>query len=280
MEGLTLVADGLTWPESPRWRDGQLWLSDVHAFRLVRVAGSVVEPGAASPGGRAGLGFMPDGRLRLATAVDRTLLWVGRDGAMTLACDVSPVARSYLNDMAVDAQGRASVGDTGFVFGSGEAERPGALLLFEEGRGVRVAADDIRFPNGIAITPDGTTLFLAETFGERITAFDVAPDGSLTRRRVHAELESAPDGLCLDADGHLWVPLLFKGEFNRVSPEGRVVERIAFPRERAIACTLGGADRRDLYLCVSEIDEADPKAPIRRGAVYRRRVEAAGAGVP
>ena len=147
------------------------------------------------------MGFMPDGQLLLATAVDRTLLWIGRDGAVTPACELSHVAQSYLNDMVVDARGRAWVGDTGFVCGSGEAERPRALLLFEEGRGARVATNDLRFPNGMAITPDGVTLFVAETFGERITAFDIAQDGSLANRRVHARLESAPGGLCLDAAG-------------------------------------------------------------------------------
>ena len=276
-----LVAEGLTWPESPRWRDGWLWVSDVHAFRLVRIgADGTVEAVAPIPGRPAGMGFMPDGRLLLATAIDRTLLWVGADGAVTPAQDLKPVTRSCLNDMAVDGRGRAWVGDTGFVFGSGEPERPGALLVFEEGRGARVAAEDIRFPNGIAITPDGGTLFLAETFGDRVTAFDVGEDGSLSGRRVHAELESSPDGLCLDAEGHLWVPLLFKGEFQRVSPRGRVVERIAFPGKRAIACTLGGDDRRTLFLCVSAIDDTDPQRPVRHGSVHRCRVEVAGAGLP
>lgn len=281
MSELTLVADGLTWPESPRWRNGQLWLSDVHSFRLMRLDGKGgAQQVARVPGRPAGMGIMPDGRLLLATALDRQLLWVGADGTLSHAADLRPMTRSLLNDMVVDSKGRAWVGDTGFVFGSGELEKPGALLVFEEASGVRVAAEDIRFPNGIAITPDEKTLYLAETLGNRITAFDIGADGTLKNRRVHATLESSPDGLCLDAEGYLWAPLLFQKEFHRIAPDGAVAERIVFEKERAIACVLAGEDRRTLFLCVSEIDDSNAKAPVRRGAVYSRQVAVAGAGLP
>lgn len=281
MRSPSLVAGGLTWPEAPRWRDGWLWLSDVHSFRLVRLGeDGALETVAAVPGRPSGMGFMPDGRLLLATAVARDLQWVDQNGTLTLACDLKPFTQSYLNDMVVDACGRAWVGDTGFVFGSGEPERMGTLLVYDEAEGVRVAATDIRFPNGLAIPPDGKTLYLAETFGQCITAFDLGEDGTLSRRRRHAGLESSPDGLCLDTDGHLWVPLLFKGEFHRISPAGQVVERIRFPGQRAIACTLGGSDRRTLFLCVSSVDDTDPQRPVRDGAVHACRVEVAGAGLP
>lgn len=280
MAELALVADGLTWPESPRWHDGRLWLSDVHGFRVMRGDDDgTLREHLRVPGRPAGLGFGADGRLLVATALDRKLLWVGADGAVTEAADLAPLARCYLNDMVLDAAGRAWVGDTGFRFGSDEPERPGALLVVDAA-GARVAADDIGFPNGIAITPDGRTLYLAETTGRRITAFTIRADGTLTDRRVHLTLQGEPDGLCLDAEGCLWVPLLFRGEFQRIAPGGEILDRIVFERERAIACVLGGADRRDLYLCVSEIDGSDPAAPVRRGAVYRRRVAVAGAGLP
>ena len=276
-----LMAEGLSWPESPRWRDGQLWLSDVHNFRLVRLESSgALGAVIPIPGRPAGIGFMPDGRLLLATALDRKLLWVGRDGSLSVAADLGKIAKSYLNDMIVDSKGRAWVGDTGFVFGSGEPERPGALLVYDEVAGLRVAAENIRFPNGIAIAEDESVLYLAETLGKCITAFDIAPGGRLGNRRVHATLESAPDGLCLDATGHLWTPLLFQGEFHRIAPDGAVVERIAFAKKRAIACTLGGEDRHTLFLCVSAVHESNSEAPIRSGAVYSHRVEIPGAGLP
>ena len=280
MSDPVLVADGLTWPESPRWHDGRLWLSDVHSFRVMRSADDgVLREFLHVPSRPAGLGFGVDGCLMVATALDSKLLRVASDGIVTAAADLRPLTRSYLNDMVVDGMGRAWVGDTGYRFGSGEPERPGALLVVDAA-GPRVVADDIRFPNGIAITPDARTLYLAETTGCRIAAFDIAAGGLLAGRRVHLTLEAEPDGLCLDAEGCLWVPLLFRGEFQRISPAGKIIERICFPRQRAIACTLGGDDRRDLYLCVCEMDETDPAAPVRHGAVYRQRVVVAGCGLP
>lgn len=130
------------------------------------------------PGCPAGLGFAADSRLLVATALDRRLLWVGMDGAVAPAADPSPLARSYLNDMVLDAAGRTWVGDTGFRFGSAEPEAPGALIVVDAA-GPRGAAADIRFPNGIAVTPDGRTLYLAETLGRRVTAFDMAVDSAL-----------------------------------------------------------------------------------------------------
>lgn len=277
IDGLRLVASGLTWPESPRWREGRLWISDVHNFRLIRLDpdSGTIDREWQVPGRPAGMGFMPDGRQLLATALGRELLWVKPEGGLAQAADLAPLTRRLLNDMVVDGQGRAWVGDTGFLFGSDEPPRPGALLCFHPDRGARVAADNIGFPNGIAITPDGGTLYLAETTANRITAFDIRADGTLANRRIHAELEASPDGLCLDAEGALWVPLLFHKQFHRIAAGGRVLERIVFERENAIACVLGGEDRRTLFLCVSEINE-----DLRIGAVYARRVDVAGAGLP
>ena len=193
MPELTLVADGLAWPESPRWRDGWLWLSDVHNFRLMRLDGrGGAQTVAHVPGRPAGMGFTPDGRLLLATALDRQLLWVGGNGSLSPAADLKGITKSLLNDMVVDSKGRAWVGDTGFAFGSGEPEKPGALLVFDETNGARVAAENIQFPNGVAITTDEKTLYLAETFGNRITVFDIGADGALSNRRVHATLEIFP----------------------------------------------------------------------------------------
>jgi sugar lactone lactonase YvrE len=278
---LSLVADDLTWPEAPRWHDGELWFSDVSSFRLMRIGrdGSL---GVACdvPGRPSGMGFMPDGRLLLATALGRELLWVSNNGATAVAADLGTMAKSLLNDMVVHQSGRAYVGDTGFKFGSDEPQRPGALLMFEQGRDASIVAEDVRFPNGMTISPDGSTLFLAETFGNRISAFDIAPNGELKNRRVHVELESSPDGLCLDTEGALWVPLIFKGEFQRVLPSGVVAERIGFDKERAISCVLGGPDRQTLFLGVAEVDESNPEDPQRIGALYCVRVPIPGSGIP
>jgi sugar lactone lactonase YvrE len=278
---VTLIAEGLTWPEAPRWRNGELWFSDVSSFRLMRIGrdGTLIKV-CDVPGRPSGLAFTPDGRLLLATGLGRQLLWIAADGTSSLAVDLTQFSKSLLNDMVVDAAGRAYVGDTGFQFGSDEPKRPGGLIMFDESRGVRIVANDVCFPNGMAVTPDGMTLYLAETFGNRITAFDIEPEGELTNRRVHAMLESSPDGLCLDAEGALWVPLLFEGEFQRILPDGRIDQRIRFESRRAISCVLGGEDRRKLFFGVAQIDETDPKVPRRIGALYSLNVPIAGAGIP
>lgn len=277
-----LLIDGLAWPESLRWHGGALWISDVHNFRVVRL-----EPGAApqivaTPGGRpSGMAFAPDGRLLLATALDKKLWWVLPNGELEVAVDLSDQVSGVLNDMIVDAQGRAWVGDTGFDLLRGESPQPGAVLTWQPGEAsATVAAADVEFPNGMAISADGATLYLAETFGRRITAFDVVPGGRLERRRLRASLTERPDGLCLDVAGALWVPLLWQQEIQRVSHAGEVIERIQFESERVISCVLGGPDRRTLFIGIARMEEPSGLPPRRFGSVVRIRVDIPGAGIP
>jgi sugar lactone lactonase YvrE len=278
---LSTLADGLAWPESPRWKNDCLWFSDVHNFRLMKLRpGDSPQAVAHVPGRPAGIGFMPDGRLLLASALDKKLWWVSDHGELELAVDLSSEVRGLLNDMVVDETGRAWVGDTGFDLLKGEPEVPGTLLSWAPGSPVRVAAADVMFPNGIAIAPDHETLYLAETFGSRVSVFRMLADGQLSDRRIHAKLEGRPDGLCLDMDGGLWVPLLWQQEFQRIGPDGFVTHRIRLERERAISCVLGGAERRSLYLGVAEIDETDKDRIKRFGAIKHCTVTIAGAGIP
>ena len=278
---IATLIDGLAWPESPRWQDGYLWFSDVHNFRLMKIRpGEPAHVVAHIPGRPAGLGFMPDGRLLIATALDKKLWWVSAQGELELAVDLSGQVNGLLNDMVVDGNGRAWVGDTGFDLLKGEPEVPGNLLTWAEGSAARVAATNVLFPNGIAIDGDRQTLYLAETFGQRISAFRMQADGVLTDRRVQIELEGRPDGLCIDAEGALWVPLLWQQEFQHIGNDGSITERIRFERERAISCVLGGADRRTLFLGVAEINESEQGKPRRYGAIKHCQVSVAGAGVP
>lgn len=280
LEDFTLVADGLSWPESPRWHDGELWFSDVHNFRLMKItAGGELCRVVDVPGRPAGLGFMPDGRLLLATALDRRLWWVA-DGRLRPAADLSGVASGLLNDMVVDARGRAWVGDTGFDLASGEPERPGRLFMWTPDGGVREAVAPVRFPNGLAFSPDGSTLHLAETFGRCVSVFAVADDGRLIRRRDPMALAERPDGLCLDADGALWVALLWQCELQRIAPDGVITHRVQFGAERVISCVIAGAERRTLYVGSAEIDESDRSNLQRRGRIRRIELAVPGAGVP
>ena len=276
-----IALDGLAWPESPRWHDGALWFSDVHNFRVMRwVPGSEAEVVARLAGRPGGLGFMPDGRLLAATALDKKLWWIAPGEEPLLAVDLSSLVSGLLNDMIVDASGRAWVGDTGFDLLKGDAEAPGKLLSWSTREGPRVAAEDVRFPNGLAISDDGERLYLAETFGRRVSAFELSGDGQLSGRRVHAQLTGRPDGLCLDTEGCLWVALLWDNEFQRIAPDGSVSARIRLDDERAVSCVLGGAEGRELFIGVASVDERD-KANIRRmGSIRCMRVDAAGKGIP
>lgn len=280
LEDFTVVADGLSWPESPRWRDGELWFSDVHNFRLMKItARGELHQVADVPGRPAGLGFMPDGRPLLATALDRRLWWVD-DGRLRPAADLSSVATGLLNDMVVDAQGRAWVGDTGFDLASSEPERPGRLFVWTPGGALREAVAPVRFPNGLAFAPDGATLHLAETFGRCVSVFSVGDDGGLSRRRDPLALEERPDGLCLDAEGALWVALLWQRELQRITPDGAVTHRVRFGTERVISCVIAGPERRTLYVGSADIDESDRSNVRRRGRIRKIELAVPGAGVP
>jgi 2-polyprenyl-6-methoxyphenol hydroxylase-like FAD-dependent oxidoreductase/sugar lactone lactonase YvrE len=272
-------AAGLRYVEAPRWRDGYLWFSDVHDYKLKRAnAQGVVEDVCAVSGRPSGLGFLADGRLLMATALDRKL-WIVEGGTMREVADLSSLATGFLNDMVVDGAGRAFVGDTGFRLGK-EAPRPGRLIGWREGSPARILAEGLDFPNGCAVTPDGRRLFLAETFGKRITSFEIANDGSLSNRKTFAELDWPPDGLCLDEELGLWVGLPEAQRFVRLDASGRLDRAIAGPAPFAVAPAFGGPDRRRLFLASADTD----LARLSRGETSARidfvDLDIGGAGYP
>jgi sugar lactone lactonase YvrE len=281
MEVRTLVTEEIAFPESPRWVEDRLWFSDVYDFKLKAVdLDGNLEVIAEVPGRPSGLGLLPDGRMLMATGVERKLHAVSPDGEVTEVADLSALATGFLNDMVVDSEGWAYVGDTGFNPASGEPFKPGRTWLVAPGREPEIAAEDVHLHNGCAISPDGGTLYVAETFAHRVTSFTIGSDGRLGERAVHTELPSRPDGLCLDAEGALWVAMVQDSEFVRIDPAGEVVERIASPAPFALACALGGPERRHLFL-----DSADTTLErLREGDSVGRidvvEVAVPGAGLP
>ena len=251
----TLLADGLRFAEAPRWLGDRLWFSDVHAYQLktVRLDGTI-DVVADVPGRPSGLGALPDGRMLMATALDRRLLAVGADGSVEELSDLGNLATGLLNDMVVDGSGRSYAGDTGFNMAAGDQPGPGRIILWQDGQPPRVAAEDVVFPNGCVITPDDSELIICETIAQRISRFAIEPDGSLTDRKVFAQLDTPPDGLCLDAEGAVWAGLPHASEFVRISAEGRIVERIQSRFPFAVACALGGPQRRTLFMCSADTD--------------------------
>lgn len=270
-----ILATGLHFGECPRWHDGWLWFSDMHGHRVMRVdpAGRL-EVMAELPGPPAGLGWGRDGRLLVVSMTDRRLLRLV-DGVPRQVADLSTLATFDVNDMVVDAQGRAYVGTFGFDLHGGAPAVPGQVILVEAGGAARIVAGDARFPNGMVLTPDGSTLIVAESLGLALRAYDVAADGSLGGARTWAELPGiVPDGICLDAAGEVWVASPLGREVVRVREGGAITERVAVSNH-AFACMLGGADRRTMFVLT-----ADDSVPAYCRAHTSGRVEVFGVDVP
>jgi sugar lactone lactonase YvrE len=272
---------GLRFPEAPRWVSDRLWFSDVHAYQLKTVTlDGAIEVVAEVPGRPSGLGLLPDGRMLMATALDRRLHAVEVDGIVSPVGDLGGLATGLLNDMVVDGRGRAYVGDTGFNMAAGEPPGPGRIILWQDGVSPRVVAEDVVFPNGCVVTPDGAALIICETMAQRISRFRIGEDGSLSDRAVFAELDTPPDGLCLDAEGAVWAGLPHASAFVRVTLEGGIVERIPAAFPFAVACALGGPDRRTLFLCSADTDLSRLARGETTGRIDIIEVEVAGAGWP
>lgn len=284
-----LLIDDLGFPEGPRWHDGRLFFSDMVIREVMTVdLQGLRETVVALPDIPSGLGWLPDGDLLVVSEMQRKVLRLA-PGGLTVHADTGSVSADIINDMVVDPEGRAYVG--GWGSGVDESKPPGGsnlpgasslLLVARDGR-VRVAADGMISPNGLAITPDGKALIVAETFANRLTAFDVAPDGSLSNRRVFADLGVPPDGICLDEEGCVWVAAPFfeyggPGGFLRVAGGGEVRERIDGDGFGAYACMLGGPERRHLFL----LESAILGCPRARGDGRMRvvTVDVPGAGLP
>src|SRR4051794_17584512 len=251
------IRTGLVLGESPRWHDGRLWVSDWGAGEIL----------AMDPDGRSevvaridGLPFcfdwLPDGRLLIVSGREGRLLRREPDGALATHADLTELAPPPWNDIVVDGRGNAYVGNTGFDFPGG-AFAPGSIALVAPDGSMRPVADGVAFPNGVAVTPDNATLILAESYGKRLTAWDVAPDGALSGRRVWADLgDGVPDGICIDRDGAVWYADVPNRRCVRVREGGEVLGRVDVDRG-CFACMLGGDDGRSLFVVAARWGGAD-----------------------
>jgi len=274
------LLDGLMFPESPRWRAGRLWFTDQHArqIRTVDMSGrsDVIMTMDDLPGG---LGWLPDGRLIVVSMTRRRLLECTDDGLLEYA-DLSHLASFHCNDLIIDRQGRAYAGNFGYDINAGAAPAAAELVLVEPGGLARIVARDVIFPNGMAITPDGDKLIVAETFASRISAFDIKADGALANRRLWADIKPGnPDGLCLDAEGCLWVASPNLGEVLRVREGGAVTARIQ-TTGAPYACMLGGPGRKTLFIASSETSDPDDAVRRRSGRIEAAAVNVSGSGLP
>jgi sugar lactone lactonase YvrE len=246
-----LFAQGLKFPEGPRWHDGRLWLSDVHAHQVLSFDGNGRPTVEMSLDDRpSGLGFSPEGAPMVVAMTRRQVLRRGQDGAVRVWADMAAIPGAFLNDMVVDTQGGAYVGSRAHpAAGAGDGYPPSDCLIRVSPDGeIDVAADGLVTPNGAVITADGR-LILAETRAGRLTGFSIGAGGRLADRHVFAELPGeVPDGICLDAEGAIWLGSPIRGRFLRVREGGEITDRIDTGERWAVAPALGGPDGRTLFL--------------------------------
>ena len=285
------LADGIYFGEGPRWHEGRLWFSDFYAaaVKSVSLAGDLRTEFEIDDR-PSGLGWMPDGSLLVVSMTRRLVLRRWPDGRITTHADLNGVATFHCNDMVVDAQGRAYVGNFGFdldaeLVARGDqdviANHPTARLALVSAAGeVSVAADGLHFPNGPAITPDGKTLILGETLAGCLTAFDIAADGALSNRRVWASVfPRVPDGIALDAKGRVWVANPLAPECFLVAEGGEVVEVIE-TGQPCYACMLGGEDGKMLFMLTARSSLAEHARAEATGKLLVAQVDEGRAGWP
>jgi len=257
-----ILHEGLDFGEAPRWRDGKLWFSDFYRRAVFTLDADGTETKVVDvPGQPSGLGWLADGRLLVSSMTDRKVLRLEEDGRLVEHADLADLAGFHVNDLLTDDQGCAYVGNFGYDLHADMAARDVPTILADESAGatslvvvhhdgrVAVAADDVRFPNGMALINDGRTLVLAETLRMQLTAFDVQEDGTLANRRVYAstaEQMAAPDGICADPDGGVWVAPALSAHVFRYA-EGGEVTGVVETSQPAFAVTLGGENGRTLY---------------------------------
>ncbi len=277
-----VIRGGLSFGEGPRWHEGRLWYSDFYRRGIYSMSGDgsdetlehevVTQP--------SGMGWLPSGDLLCVSMIDQKVLRF-HDDEVSVFADISEHCVFWANEMLVSLAGYSYVGNFGFdldtrleelgveAFIATPPPSTNLVVLDPNGNVIQVVAD-LEFPNGTVITPDGTTLIIGETMGSRLTAFNVASDGTLSHRRVWAQFEFTPtDGMCLDADGQIWYANAIANQVTRVKEGGN-----------SFACMLGGEDRRNLYIMSAPTSDRFKIADTTRGRIEMVRVETPGAGEP
>jgi sugar lactone lactonase YvrE len=298
MAELHTLLEGGAFFESPRWHNGRWWVSDLYRHLVMTVdADGRTEEILSVEGQPSGLGWLPDGSLLVISMRDHRILRWSAGGDVTVHADVSEHCGGHLNDMVVDAGGRAYAGNFGFDLMAFGDPAPAALVRVDPDGTSSVAADELLFPNGSVITPDGRTLIVGETAGARYTAFTIQPDGSLTDRRIWAQvaptpvmttfaetlaqLQFGPDGCALDAEGHIWAADEVGARCVRLAPGGAIVAEIKAPDGLdCFACMLGGEDGRTLLICAAPDFAEANRTAAREAVLLTTTVDVPHAGLP
>ncbi|MEW5684305.1 MAG: SMP-30/gluconolactonase/LRE family protein [Pseudomonadota bacterium] len=286
-----VLTDGIYFGEGPRWHGGRLWFSDfyAHAVKSVSLAGDLRTEFEIDDQ-PSGLGWAPDGSMLIVAQLRRQLLRRTPDGTISVHAELGHIADFHCNDMVVDSHGGAYVGNFGFdldteIHARGVesvlARHPTARLAYVAPDGTAsVAAEDMHFPNGSVITPDGKTLIVGETLGGVLTAFDIGVGGKLSNRRVWAPcLPAVPDGICLDAEGAVWIANPIAPQCVRIAEGGKVLE-IVETGQPCYACMLGGEDGRTLFMLTAASSDHEAAAQAQTGRIVVAEVDVPRAGLP
>jgi sugar lactone lactonase YvrE len=293
---ITTVLTDFSFLECPRWHEGRIWFVDFYTYRVLSATadGGDLRTEAEVPGQPSGLGWLPDGRLLVVSMRDARLLRRETDGTLVTHAELAGHVTGLANDMVVDADGRAFVGNFGFDLMKGAPIATAGLVRADPDGTVTTVAEDLWFPNGSVITDDNV-LLVDETFGNRITAFDLTRDGELANRRAWAtfgdlpsdrelpaalgQVVVAPDGCCLDAEGALWVADGLGGRLIRVREPGEIVDQIVVG-SGVYACMLGGDDGRTLFACAAPDFDENARSAAREAQLLAIRVDVPHAGRP
>lgn len=294
----TLI-DGRTFVEAPRWHDGRFWFSELytHSVMSANEDGSDLRVEAIVPGQPSGMDWLPDGRLLVTSMRDRLLLRREHDGTMAVHADLSQCTGGFCNEVIVDKEGRAYVGDFGFDLDDHGPLVPASIHRVDPDGSVVKVAGDLYFPNGCVLTDDGQFI-VNETFGNRVSAFDLTEDGELVNRRIWAEFgdlprpgaavepwsqfDVCPDGMCRDAEGALWIADLSSQKVLRLAEGGAVLAEVD-PGMMPFSATLGGEDGRTLFICAAPDGDVEARTSTTLAAILTVRVEvpaASHAGTP
>jgi sugar lactone lactonase YvrE len=251
-----VLLDGVAFPESPRWHDGRLWFSDWMAHQVIALdengASEVIVDVEAFP---FSIDWLPDGPMLITAG--REVLRMEPDGTLATRVDLSELTEHGLNEIVIDGRGYAYVNGPGFDMMAGEEPKPGMIAVVTPDNGVRRVAEDIAFPNGMAVSADGSTLIVADSYGKELTAFEVGSDGTLSGRRTWADLgDDNPDGICLDAEGAAWYADVPHSHCVRVAEGGEVLQTVEVDRG-CFACMLGGTDGSTLFIAAQEWSGAE-----------------------
>ena len=291
----TLIG-GLSFTECPRWHKDRLYFSDFYTQRVYAVAlDGTMETIAEVPGQPSGLGFLPDGRMLIVSMRDRKIMRRELDTSLVEHANLSNLAPWHLNDMLVDSGGRAWVGNFGFdLMGGANVTATNLICVAPDGRAT-VAALGLGFPNGMVLTPNGKTLIVAESTMNRLSAFDLTSSGLGTRwtwaafgdlptstkfAELFSQVDVAPDGICLDAEGAIWVADAKNCRLIRVAEGGQILEVLQTDGLGVFACMLGGPDRRTLFACVAPTFHEAEASANHRAAIWMIQVDVPGAGLP